>query len=267
MGTLKKLVSQTAIYGVSSIVGRIINLILTPLHTGVFVTGEYGLISYFLTQTAFLNVVLTFGMETTFFRFVQDKEDPQKIYNQAFSWVLLLSLVLLAIFIPFSRGIASFLQYPEYHRIVLYVGIILALDAIAALPMAMLRHQERPVLFAGITLASIFVNIILNLIFFLVLDKGIEYVFIAYIFGALVKAGLALSFSLPTRLLLDRSLLRPMLPYGGFIMLAGLAGTANQSLDRLMTPYLWENGSSLWEINSPERSCWGFTKPPISWLC
>ena len=246
MGALKKLAGQTAIYGVSSIVGRVINLVLVPLHTQVLLTGQYGIVSYFFTQTAFLNVVLTFGMETTFFRFVQDKENPREIFNQAFSWVLLLSSILLLILLPFARPIASFLQYPEYHQILVYVGIIIALDAIAALPMAMLRHQERPLLFAGITLSSIFVNIVLNLLFFLVLGKeNIEYVFIANVAGSAVKMVLALSQNLPSKIIFRRALLRPMLPYGGFIMLAGLAGTANQSLDRLMIPYLWEEGSFL----------------------
>ncbi|MEM9719645.1 MAG: oligosaccharide flippase family protein [Bacteroidota bacterium] len=237
---MKKLAGQTAIYGVSSILGRMINLLLVPLHTRVFQTGQYGVIGYFYAQTAFLNVVLTFGMETTFFRFIQDKGNSNQIYSQAFTWILALSTLLLAIILSFYQPIASFLGYPDYSRILIYVGIILALDALAALPMAMLRHQERATRFALITLVSIFINIGFNFLFLLVMGKGLEYVFLANILGSVAKTLLALLSNPPLGLLWDPKLLRKMLNYGGFIMLAGLAGTANQMLDRLMIPYLWQ---------------------------
>ena len=240
MGVLKKLAGQTAIYGLGTILPKLINLVLTPFHTGIFGRGQYGIIGNFFTQMAFLNVVLTFGMETTFFRFIQDKQETQRIYSQAFTWIVTLCSIFLAMVLVFSQPIASFLGYPDYARIVIFLGIILVLDALAALPMAMLRNQERAIRFSLINLINVLLIVGFNFFFLLVIEEKIEYVFLANILGSLVRTSLALFSNPPPGFIWRSTLLRKMLSYGGFIMLAGLAGTANQLIDRLMMPYLWK---------------------------
>ncbi len=243
---VKKLAGQTVIYGISSILGRILNFVLTPIHTNYFSTAVYGIISYLYAYTAFINVVLTFGMETTFFRFLQDDDNPEKLYQQAFSWIFTLVLLFLGIVIMLKDQIAAGIGYPTEGHLIFMLGGILALDALAALPMAKLRYQERAKLFMIINLSNIFLTVLLNIIFIYVLEAGIMYVFIANLSASTLRTVLAFIVVPPRRLILSTSLLSPMLQYGGFIMLAGLAGTINEMLDRIMLKWLW-TGERLWQ--------------------
>ena len=244
MGVLKKLAGQTAIYGISSVLGRVLNFLLTPLHTDVFAKGALGIVATFYASVTFVNVVLTFGMETTFFRFIQDSKDPQKVYNQAFFWVLFLASLFLGVVLIFREQVAAALGYPGEHIIVMLTAGVVFFDMVAALPMARLRHLEKAKRFAAINLTNIGVIVFANFLFLSGMGKTeIVYIFIANILGSFIRTGLALWGNLPSKLQVDTRLLRNMLEYGFFIMIAGLAGTVNETFDRLIIPRWWEDGT------------------------
>ncbi|MFN0202565.1 MAG: polysaccharide biosynthesis C-terminal domain-containing protein [Bacteroidia bacterium] len=243
MSVFKKLLSQTAIYGLSSILGRVLNTLLTPLYTKAFAEGEYGWVSDLYSWTTFVLVVLTFGMETTFFKFMRDTNQPEKIYHQGISFVGGLTLLFTALCLMFAPQITHLLGYETYPNLIYWGLIVIALDALSALPMAKLRADEKPKHFAIINLMNIALLMGLNTYFVLVLKKGIEYVFIANIIASGIKLVMALALNFPKQITFDIKLLRPMLKYGFFIMIAGFAGMMNENLDKILIARLWEDGS------------------------
>ena len=248
MSLLKKLAGETAIYGISSIIGRLLNLVLTPFFTNIFEkTGQgsflYGILSYFYAYIAFANVFLTFGMETAFFRFSEDHKDKQRVYNQAFFWVWGIALSVMALGVLFHQQLANLTEYGDRAHLVLMTVIIICIDAMAALPMAKLRHEGRAKRFAIINLINIGISLLANIIFLAILDKGIEYIFVANIIASTVRLGLALPTGLPSGFKIDRKEMMVMGNYGLFIMIAGLAGMMNETLDRILIPELWVDGT------------------------
>lgn len=245
MSKLKKLVGQTFIYGVSSIIAKFLTVFLTPIYTESFSEGVYGQVVELYAYTALLNVVLTFGMETTFFRFLQDGESSEDVYPSAFSWILTLCLgfgFIIVIFHPFLATSIGYADHPEW---ILILGGVLIIDAISAIPMAKLRQEDKANRFALINIVNILITISLNVVFILGLGLGITYIFIANIIASFIKLILALWRNSPSRIGWNRSLIRPMLQYGGFIMIAGLPGMLNEVLDRTLIPMLWPEGKSL----------------------
>jgi O-antigen/teichoic acid export membrane protein len=245
MSVLKKLAGETAIYGISSVIGRFLNLLLTPFYTEIFSKGTYGIIGNLYSYIAFANVFLTFGMETAFFRFSEDHDDPKKAYNQAFVWVSSLVLLVLLIGLLSYRTLAGWMGYEGQENLILMTFIIISIDGLAALPMAKLRKESRAKRFAIINLTNIGLSLFLNILFIAVLDLGLEYVFGANIIASSVRLGLALTTGLPSSFKPDIPLLKQMAHYGFFIMIAGLAGMMNETLDRILIPFLWEDGT-LW---------------------
>lgn len=255
MAALKKLAGQTIIYGISSILGRLINYLLTPLYTRVFPTDEYGEISILYALIAFLMVILTYGMETTFFRFssgdISEKE-KNNVFATAFYTVFLstAAFALLAGF--FSEEIASAFdlgQHPEY---VLYAVIIVALDVIAAIPLAKLRFINRPFHFVLANLGSILLTVGLNLFFLVYLknayeagaetwlvrhlynpDIGIGYVFISNMAGSLFRFLLVSPLIFRLKIRIDPQLRRKMIRYTMPLLILGFAGIINETFDRL----------------------------------
>ena len=242
MSILKKLASQTLIYGTSIILSRLINLAFTPIYTHIFPREVYGIYTNLYAYVAFANVVLTFGMETTFFRFVQDQADPRKVYGQAFTWVALMALVLGGLVALLRAPLAAAMGYPGQGGLILMLAGIIALDALAALPLARLRQEERVRWFATILLTNVLVTLAANLVFVVWLRMGIEYVFVANLIASVIRLGMSLWRNLPQHLRPDLALLRPMLRYAFYIMLAGLAGIMNETLDRIMIPFRWPEG-------------------------
>jgi O-antigen/teichoic acid export membrane protein len=251
MSVLKKLAGQTAIYGISSILGRVLNFGLTPFYTKVFQPGVYGVIGNLMSYVAFIQVFLTFGMETAFFRFTKDANKSPEAYNHAFLTVGTLSSAFLILGVAGYKVIANWIGYGDQPNLVLMVVIIIFMDVMAALPMSRLRYEEKAIRFAAINLANIFLTILLNVIFIGFMHKGVEYVFIANLIASATKLLLVLPGTLPTRLALNPSNLRAMSSYGFYIMLAGLAGMMNETLDRILIPFLWKDGQ-LW--NGVERT-------------
>jgi len=156
---IRALASQTAIYGLSSIVGRLINYLLVPLYTRIFFTNEYGVVSELYAYFTFLNIMFLYGMETAFFRFSSDNENPKKVYNTILTAVLFSTIGLGSFLILFAPKIASLLHYSEQVELIYYLAGIISLDAICAIPFVKLRLENKALKFASIKIINIFLNI------------------------------------------------------------------------------------------------------------
>lgn len=245
MSTIKKLAGQTAIYGLSSILGRLLNYLLVPLHTHEqygFDESDYGILSEYYAYVAFFIVLLTFGMETTFFRFVNKAEDKEKTFNQAASIVIVLSGIFLVAIIFFSQTIADWIGYPDQRNFVIWLGAILAVDATTSLFLTKLRFEEKPKKFAIIQLSTIGINILLNLIFiFGFWDKtqpeaslGVGFVFLANLIASLAKPAFLYKEVSAFRFVWDRAMTKAMFIFALPLAIAGFAGIVNETLDRIL---------------------------------
>lgn len=255
MNPLKRLAKETAVYGLSSIVGRLLNYFLVPLYTRIFLPGEYGIVTELYAYASFLMVFLTFGMETTYFRFSQSRPEEERVYGTAFTPVVGVNLLFMLLGIACSPLLARRLHYGDHAEYLACFVLIVGLDAITAVPFARLRQQHRALRFALLKLAGIAVNIVLNLFFLLLCplllkqgysavgaiydpSRGVGYVFLANLIssalvllllsGDLVRSGMAV----------DRRLLGEMFHYAFPLLLAGLAGMVNETLDRILLRYL-----------------------------
>jgi len=237
---IKRLFGEVAVYGLSSIIGRLLNYLLVPLYTYIFINpADYGVVSELYAWVAFLIVLLTFGMETAFFKFIQDEKDKENTFSTGLSALLSLNTVFFFLILLFNEEIASLLLYKGHGEYIVLLGAIVAIDAICALPLAKLRAEEKAKRFAVIQLTSIGVNIILNLIFLLGFfspqhpEEGVLYIFIANLVASLVKPLLLLkSFRLVSGI--DWSLLKRMTLYSFPLAIAGFAGIINETLDRIL---------------------------------
>lgn len=247
MSAIKKLAGQTAIYGLSSILGRLLNYLLVPLHTLYFLPEDYGVVSEFYAYVAFFVVLLTFGMETTFFRFANKYEDKEKVFNQAMSFILILNVIFLVSVFVFSQSIADWMGYPDYQNYVLWFATILAVDATTSIFLAKLRFREEPKKFAIIQLSSIGVNILMNLFFLMVLfdatdpdSLGVGYIFLANLFASFVKPLMLNKELLSFRFVWDASMSKAMIIFALPLTIAGFAGIVNETLDRILIKRLLE---------------------------
>lgn len=239
MSAIKKLAGQTAVYGVSSILGRLLNYALVPLHTKFFHPEEYGIVSEFYAYVAFFVVFLLFGMETTFFRFVNKSEDKEKSFNQVFSIVFVVNAVFLVSVFLFSKSIANWMLFPKYQNYVLWFAIILAVDAMSSIFLAKLRYEEKPKEFAIIQLSSIGINIVLNLIFIFGLlgtqyDIGIGFIFLANLIATLAKPAFLYKYIKQFRFIWDKVVAKSMIVFALPLVIAGFAGIINETLDRIL---------------------------------
>ena len=245
MSVIKKLAGQTAIYGVSSILGRLLNYLLVPLHTSKihgFNESDYGIISEFYAYVAFFIVFLTFGMETTFFRFVNNSEDKEKTFNQAASFVIVFSSVFLLTAVLFSQSIANWMGYPDFQNFVIWFAAILAVDATSSLFLAKLRFKNEAKKFALIQLSSIGVNILLNLILILgfwdntqpELSMGIGFIFLANLISSFVKPLMLFKEVSLFRFVWDKAMAKAMFIFALPLAIAGFAGIVNETIDRIL---------------------------------
>lgn len=261
MGNLKGLAKDTAIYGLSSIVGRFLNYLLVPLYTATLsaASGGYGVITNVYAYTALLLVILTYGMETTFFRFAnKEGEDPQRVYSTTLVSVGFTSLVFILLVLSFISPISAFMGYADHPSYVWVMAVTVALDAFQCIPFAYLRYKKRPVKFAALKLANILMSIALNLVFFLALPAWYESAggegFVAQIYSPEVGVGYAFYINLfcsgalmflllkeltGFRYVFDRALLRRMLGYSWPILVLGIAGILNQTADKILFPYIY----------------------------
>ena len=251
MSSLSQLVSQTAVYGLSSIVGRFLNYLLVPLYTYTFSAGEYGVVSEFYAYAGFFAVALVLGLETGYFRFRQKPEfSADEVYGNGLSLLLLANLLFVAAIWAWQQPLAEVLQYPQHPEYLLWFAWILALDALSALPFARLRAENQAWRFAGIKLAEIFIAIALNLLFLLVLPKwpaladyydpklGVGYIFVANLAASICKLLLLMPQFRAVPFRLAPGVLQPMLRYSLPMVIIGFAGMVNEMLDRAILKVL-----------------------------
>ena len=243
MGGLKSLAKDTAIYGVSSIVGRFLNYLLVPIYTISMPasTGGYGIITNMYAITALLLVLLTCGMETGFFRFAnKGGEDPVKVYSTTLLTVAAISLSFLAVCLLFLEPIAGVMGYEEHPWYLGMMLIVIAMDAIQAIPFAYLRYKNRPIKFAALKMLFIFASIILNIVYF-VFMKGTN-VGAAFLIDLICTSLVMLCLISELRgfrYTLDRDLMKRMFRYSFPILILGIAGILNQVVDKIIFPFVY----------------------------
>jgi O-antigen/teichoic acid export membrane protein len=253
MPNMKSLARDTAIYGLSSIVGRFLNYLLVPLYTNYMpkASGDYGISTNVYAYTALILVLLTFGMETTLFRFANDAPDPQVPFNgrtrhsdTVFSTVMavvsLLTLVFLLLVFGFIGPVSQSLGYADHPEYLQMMAAVVALDALQAIPFSYLRFQKRAIRFASLKMLFIILNIGLNVIYFVLLGKtSVYYVF----FINLVCTAFITLFFVPDlfriRWHFDGALLKKMLSYSWPILTLGIAGILNQVADKIIFPLVY----------------------------
>jgi len=257
LGLLKKLVGQTAIYGLSSIVGRLLNFLLVPLYTGIFTPGEYGVFSELMAVVAFAMVVLTYGFETAFFHYTNKEEDSEKVLSTGFIALLSTSLLFLILATFYSQSIANLLHVSEHPNFINWLVWILVLDVLTTLPFAKLRVDHRAWRFASIRLVNIAVNIGLNLFFYLLCPyllkqgialnfvesiydpaMGIGYIFISNLIASATMLLLLTPEIFKLKLSFDFAVWKKMGKYGFPLLIGGLAYVTNEMADRLLLEYL-----------------------------
>ncbi|CAN5295036.1 oligosaccharide flippase family protein [soil metagenome] len=265
MSNIKKLAGETAVYGLSSIVGRLLNYLLVPIYTRVFVPEEYGIVTELYAYAAFFNVIYTYGMETAYFRFAsRSTEEEIKIFNVSTTSLLISSIFFSFLLIVFSTPIVNALNYQGREYYIIWLALILAIDAIMAVPFAKLRLEKKALQFATAKLVNIGLNLGLNL-FFIVFSRniyegnilqelkpyilwvynpafGVEYVFISNLIANAMLFFLLWKVIKRIRLEFDWNFLKPMLIYAYPLLFMGLAGTTNEMLSRAMLKYLLPEG-------------------------
>lgn len=243
MAGLKSLAKETAIYGVSSIVGRFLNYLLVPVYTIALPasSGGYGVVTNIYAWVALILVLLTCGMETGFFRFAnKGQDDPMRVYSTTLLSVSIVSLVFVALGLLFLEPIAGWLEYGEHPWYIGMMMIVVAMDAIQSIPFAYLRYKKRPIKFAALKLLFIFLNIALNLFYYVILEgNDVGY---AFLFN-LVCTSVVMVCMIPElrgfTYVLDKELLKRMLRYSLPLVILGVAGILNQVADKIIFPFVY----------------------------
>ncbi len=256
MSALKKLAGQTAIYGLPSIVGRLLNYLLVPLYTNIFLTNEYGVVTELYAYVAFLMVIMTYGMETAFFRFSKKHNGDSSVFSTTMWSLICTSSVFLLIVLLFRHPIANAMDYGSHPEYIVYFGLILAIDAVCTIPFASLRNRQKPLQFAGIKVINIASNIFFNL-FFLVFcpwwtgghpdsiltfiyhpSVGVGYIFISNLLASMMTLAALFPEIFKMQRVFDKKLLHTMLLYAFPIMIWGMAGIVNETFDRILLKHL-----------------------------
>lgn len=262
MHVMKNLAKDTAIYGLPNIIGRFLGWLLVPIYVRVLPnSGEYGIVTNIYGWVALLMVILTYGMETGFFRFINKKEEqePLRVYTSTLYCIAFTSLFFIAVMLVFLNQASSLLGYSHHREYIGMMSCIIAVDAICCIPFAFLRYQSRPVRFASIKFLNVLLNISLNL-FFLKLcpillthhpelirwfyrpDYGVGYIFISNLFTTIVTLILLIPDILPAlRAKFDFQRLKKILGYSFPILILGVAGIFNQTADKILFPFLYED--------------------------
>jgi O-antigen/teichoic acid export membrane protein len=264
LNPLKKLASQTAIYGLSSVIGRLLNYLLVPLYTRYFLPAEYGVVTELYAYVAFLVIMLTYGFESAFFNFTKKEGNKEKVYSTAMFSLLISSVIFIILSIIYSNSISEWMGYGIESRYVQYFAVIIGLDAISSISFAKLREEEKATRFAVIRLINIFVNIGLN-IFFIVYkgfgfdilgvecSGGIEYIFIANLISSIITVLLLSPEMFRSKFNFDTKLWKKMAIYAFPLLIAGLAGMTNETIDRILLKKLLPNP----EISATELGLYG----------
>jgi len=263
VSSIKQLAGQTAVYGLSSIIGRLLNYLLVPFYTRIFMAQEYGVVSELFAWVSFLAVLYTYGMETSFFHFANKSHGTRRVYNTGITSLLISSVLLSGMAILFSGSIADTLDYGKHPEYITWFALIILFDTLTTLPFALLRKENKALRFATIRLVNIVINIFFN-VFFLVLcpawmkeeglmhaiaslvyspTTGVGYVFISNLLASAITLLILLPQFKGVRLQIDKPLLKEMLIYGFPLLIAGMAGMVNETLDRAVYKFLAPDAS------------------------
>jgi O-antigen/teichoic acid export membrane protein len=254
---LRKLAGQTAIYGMGTIVPRLLNyFLLTPFYTRVFLTDEYGIITELYAYMAFLLVVLTYGMETTFFRFAEREPDPKKVFSSSLFSLFVTSSAFILIVLLFAQPIANVLEYKANKEYIIYFSMIVALDAFTAIPFAYLRQRNKAMRFSILKVINVTVNVGLNFFFLYFCrrvvanhpDSWLHYIYrpeigVGYAFiSNLAASALTLILLIPDmrglKPSVDLKMLKRMLSYTFPLLIVGAAGMINEVFDKIIFKFL-----------------------------
>ena len=250
MGKLQAIAKDTAIYGLSSIVGRFLNYLLVPLYTAQLsaASGGYGIITNIYAYVALILVLLTFGMETTYFRFTNKTHtDSETVYGTTLMTVGSVSLLFAVLVLILLNPISQLMGYESHPEYIGVMAVTVAIDAFLCIPFAHLRQQKKALKFAALKLLNIGVSILLNLIYFYWMDgKDVGYAFYINLACTVMLAVCLLTEYTGFRWKLDTKLLRTMLSYSWPILVLGIAGILNQTADKMLFPYIY-HGSDMHE--------------------
>ena len=242
MSEMKSLAKDTAIYGLSSIIGKFLNYLLVPLYTYVLArTEDYGIVTNLYAWTALLLVILTYGMETGFFRFAnREGYDPKSVYKTAYLTLFTTSALFTLLVVIFRQPLSATLGYADHSEFVAMMFATVAVDAFASIPFAYLRNQKRPIVFAALKLLFVVLNIGFNILFLVVLGKNdVFYVFLSNLLATGIQTICLLPMTMPKGGRFQGQTLREMLRYSLPLLVLGVAGIMNQTLDRILFPYLY----------------------------
>ena len=244
MGKLKTIFKDTAIYGLSSIVGRFLNYLLVPLYTAKFsaASGGYGIITNIYAYVALAMVLLTFGMETTYFRFTNKTHtDSETVYSTTLISVGTVSLLFAVLVLLLLSPISQLMGYGEHPDYVGVMAATVAIDAFLCIPFAHLRQQKKALKFAALKLLNIVMSILLNVFYFVWMNgNDVGYVFYINLFCTAMLAVCLMTEYVGFRWKLDTKLLRTMLSYSWPILVLGIAGILNQTADKMLFPYIYQ---------------------------
>ncbi len=255
---IKQLFGQTAVYGFGTVVPRLLNyLLLTPFFTRVFELGEYGVVTELYAYVVFLMIILTYGMETGYFRYAQLNKNGEEVFSTSMLSLLFTSGGFIFLVSMFHGNIASLLGYENQPEFILWIGIIVGIDAFTAIPFARLRWENKALKFATIRVASVILNIGLNFAFLYFIPKvasekglpdwldavynpdiGVGYVFISNVASSAFTLLLLLGTIARMRFRFNAGLWKKMLSYSFPLLVAGMAGTINEALDRILLKHL-----------------------------
>ena len=268
-GKMKTLAKETAIYGLSSIIGRFLNWCLVPMYTYVLAdASDYGIVTNIYAWTALLLVFLTYGMETGFFRYVNKEADrAATVYGTTLFSIASTSLLFIALVFLFDSQIASAMgtAYVNHTEFITIMGVVVAIDAFTAIPFAYLRYQKKAVKFAVFKLLMIFINIVLNIFFlvvcpkiwasnpslidwFYVPDYGVGYIIVANFISTAATLVMLLPSIMEAKFKPDFALLKSMLKYSLPLLVLGIAGIMNQTVDKILFPYLCEGEEGMRQL-------------------
>lgn len=260
MSAIGALAKETAVYGMSSIVGRFLNWCLVPLYVYLFPTQEYGIVSYLYSYMAVLLVILNYGMETGFFRYANRDTNPERVYTTSLLSVGATSLLFILLLSILIHPVSNALLLPRHPLYVWLLGTTVALDAFSNIPFAYLRFRKKAFRFAGIKMANVGINIGLNIFFLLCcpwLEKhcpaainwfyapcggdafGIGWIFVANILSTLCVMLMLLPQIVRGRYTFSAPLLKKMLAYSWPLLILGVAGIASQNMGQIVIPYLF----------------------------
>ena len=259
MNPLKKLAGQTAVYGISTIVGRLLNYLLVPLYTYNFIASEYSVATEMYAYGSFLLIILTYGMETALLNFSSAENDKEKVYSTSLISVIISSLLFIIFIFVFKHPLSDLIRYSLHPEYVIWFSLILAFDAVACIVFVKLRQQDKAKRFAFVKIINIAFNIGFNLFFIVFCSKvykhpdsyfynfvskiydpeiGIGYAFISNVIASVITVVMLLPEIIRIKFIFDFTLWKKMMLYAFPLLVAGLAGMTNETMDRILLKYL-----------------------------